>query len=104
VAVPACVVVMMVVAVAALVVIVLVIMVVAIMVVVVVGGGIVVRLPGRVLVGVFVFDVIVAMGVRVAQSGHALRVSRGPRLGSRPGRDWPAARRVLMRSLRSARQ
>jgi putative effector of murein hydrolase len=90
--------------VAALVVIVLVIMVVAIMVVVVVGGGIVVRLPGRVLVGVFVFDVIVAMGVRVAQSGHALRVSRGPRLGSRPGRDWPAARRVLMRSLRSARQ
>jgi hypothetical protein len=104
VAVPACVVVMMVVAVAALVVIVLVIMVVAIMVVVVVGGGIVVRLPGRVLVGVFVFDVIVAMGVRVAQSGHALRVSRGPQLGSRPGRDWPAARRVLMRSLRSARQ
>lgn len=100
---PACIVVMMVVAVVALVVIVVVIMVVMAMVVVV-GGGIVVRLPGRVLVGVFVFDVIVAMGVRVAQSGHALRVSRGPRLGSRPGRDWPAARRVLMRSLRSARQ
>ena len=40
------------------------------MVVVVVSGGIVVRLPGRVLVGVFVFDVIVAVVVRVAKSGH----------------------------------
>lgn len=73
---------------------VVVIMVVVIMVVVV-GGGIVMRLPGRVLVGVFVFDVIVAMGMRVAQSGHALRVSRGRRIACSPGRDWSAARRVL---------
>ncbi len=53
--------------------------------VVVVGGGIVMRLPGRVLMGMFVFDVIVAMSVRVAQSGHALRVSAAVRLPPDPG-------------------
>ena len=81
---PACAVVMMVV------------IMVVVITVVVVGGGIVMRLPGRMLVGVFVFDVIVAMGVRVAQSGHALRVSRGRRIACSPVRDWSAARRVLM--------
>ena len=86
---------------------VVVVMVVAMMtmviVVVVVGGGIVMRLPGWVLVGVCVFDVIVAMGVRVAQSRHALGVSRGRRIASRLGRDWLAARRVLMPAPWSAR-
>ena len=100
-AMPACVVVIVVVAMVVVVIIMVMVIMVVIMVVVV-GGGIVMRLPGRVLVAVFVFDVIVAMGMRVAQSGHALRVSRGRRIACSP--DWSAARQVLMPAPCAARR